>query len=60
MNLSEISGKMSRDLNEKRAKISISSNTYNPNFRLKGTISNFEISKMTKMQSSVGFDQDVV
>ncbi len=35
-------------------------NTHNPNFRLKGTISNFEISKMTKIQSSVGFDQDVV
>ncbi len=35
-------------------------NTHNPNFRLKGTKSNFEISKMTKIQSSVGFDQDVV
>ena len=36
------------------------SNTHNPNFMLKGTISNFEISKMTKIQSSVGFDQGVV
>ena len=39
---------------------STQSNTHNPNFRLKGTIFNFEISKMTKIQSSVGFDQDVV
>ena len=36
------------------------SNTHNPNFRLQCKIFNFEISKMTKIQSSVGFDQDVV
>ena len=36
------------------------SDTHNPNFRLKGTTSDFEISKMTKIQSSVVFDQDVV
>jgi len=35
-------------------------NTHNPNFRLKGTTSHFEIPKMTKIQSSVGFHQDVV